>query len=326
MVGLSPQRGSRRTIGAGFLVVGALVAAGCGNEARLDPGRVEDGSMTITWSDNLPLYSHDGKWVALVVFDGGRWVVSTGPVGAGTQSITSSEHGDGGPAWSPDGSKLAYYRLTKDSFDLGMDWDAPAWRESEGIYVADRDGGDSRRLTDGDDIAPCWAADGQTIVFQRWSDWEQLRGIYTVGTEQERPRLLVREATRPTCSPVESKIAFVDEKGRILVLDLRSGAKRVVASARGASAPAWSPNGSRLAFHAGRDTSSPSQWKRMEIYVADADGTGLRRLTRNAYVDAAPVWTSDGRIIFKRFGPGAAGVYVMNGDGSGAHRIRMPRS
>lgn len=339
MIGLPTHGGSGcRHVRLGAIVVGfvglalgALIAPGCSVGGRqsgaLDPGRVEDGSMTATWSDNMPLYSRDGKWVALVTFESGRWVVSTGAVGAGSERITSSEHGDGGPAWSPDGSKLVYYPLTKDSFDLGVDWEpgSAAWRESEGIYVADRDGSDSKRLTDGDDLAPCWAADGRTIVFQRWTNWVDLTGVYSVDAEEKRPKLLVRGATSPACSPTETKIAFVDEEGRILVLDLRSGTKRVVAVARGASAPAWSPDGSRIAFDAGRERYS-SQWKRTEIYVVNADGTGLRRLTKNAYVDTAPVWTSDGRIMFKRFGAGAAGVYVMDGDGSGAHRVRMPQS
>jgi Tol biopolymer transport system component len=314
------------------LALGALIATGCGDlggrSGGLDPGRVEDGSMTVTWSDNMPLYSPDGHWVALVTFEDGRWVISTGPVGAGRDQITSSEHGDGSPAWSPDGSKLVYYPLTKDSFDLGMDWDgSAAWRQSEGIYVADRDGSDSRQLTDGDDLAPCWAADGRTIVFQRWTNWVDLTGVYTVSTEQNGPKLLVRGATSPACSPTESKIAFVDEQGRILVLDLRSRTKRVVAVARGASAPAWSPDGSRIAFDAGREGENAStQWRRTEIYVVNAAGTRVRRLTRNAYADTAPVWTSDGRIMFKRFGQGAPGVYVMNSDGSGTHRVRVPRS
>jgi TolB protein len=62
-----------------------------------------------------------------------------------------------------------------------------------------------------------------------------------------------------------------------------------------------------------------------EIYVMNADGTGLRRLTRNAVIDGSPVWSPNGgRIAFVswRYGRGA-NIYVMNADGSGQRRLTL---
>ena len=53
-----------------------------------------------------------------------------------------------------------------------------------------------------------------------------------------------------------------------------------------------------------------------------ADGSGQRRLTRDARFPATPAWSPDGRQIAFEGGPYAlSGVYVVNADGSGQRRL-----
>ena len=51
--------------------------------------------------------------------------------------------------------------------------------------------------------------------------------------------------------------------------------------------PAWSPDGSRMAFVSDRDGN-------FEVYVMSADGSGQARLTNNPADDIEPAWCPDG--------------------------------
>jgi TolB protein len=52
--------------------------------------------------------------------------------------------------------------------------------------------------------------------------------------------------------------------------------------------PAWSPDGQRIAFTSARDGN-------LEIYVIQADGTQLKRITENDERDDFPIWHPNGR-------------------------------
>jgi Tol biopolymer transport system component len=86
--------------------------------------------------------------------------------------------------------------------------------------------------------------------------------------------------------------------------------------------PAWSPDGRKLVF-AIQLRGSAGLCHRAgacndEIFVINADGSGLRRLTRNAVPDGHATWSPDGRkIAFLSWRAGTgADVFVMNADGS----------
>ena len=95
--------------------------------------------------------------------------------------------------------------------------------------------------------------------------------------------------------------------------------------------PEWSPDGRKFVFAKRLERSGapcrPAGRCNDEIYVINADGTGLQRLTRNAVPDGHPVWSPDGRSIAFVSGRELNGeIYVMNVDGSGQRRLtRMPR-
>jgi Tol biopolymer transport system component len=82
--------------------------------------------------------------------------------------------------------------------------------------------------------------------------------------------------------------------------------------------PAWAPDGTKIAFTTRRDGNN-------EIYLMDADGANLIRLTDNPADDFAPAWSPDGaQIAFVSDRDREAGIYdlyIMNADGSGVTRL-----
>jgi TolB protein len=73
--------------------------------------------------------------------------------------------------------------------------------------------------------------------------------------------------------------------------------------------------GNRIAFTSSRDGNT-------DIYVMNADGTGVTRLTDNPADDRAPSWSPDGRrIAFASTRNGNSEIYVMNADGTGVTRL-----
>jgi Tol biopolymer transport system component len=91
-----------------------------------------------------------------------------------------------------------------------------------------------------------------------------------------------------------------------------AGETNITQSASGNDSPSWSPDGTKIAFSSNRD----GNW---EIYVMNADGSGVTRLTTNRSADdAAPVWSPDAsRIAFHTNRDDNYEIYVMNADGSG---------
>lgn len=80
--------------------------------------------------------------------------------------------------------------------------------------------------------------------------------------------------------------------------------------------PAWpADRPASIAFVSAREGDA-------EVYVVNADGSGLKRLTRATGEDTAPAWSPDGtRLAFVSERDGNSEVYVMNADGSGQRNL-----
>ena len=88
----------------------------------------------------------------------------------------------------------------------------------------------------------------------------------------------------------------------------------------------FSPDGSRVALvisdSDGDPTVTYAAREDGEIYVANADGSDLTRLTDNRASDDILHWTPDGtRLSFRSNRDGEVALYTMNADGSDAHQI-----
>src|SRR5881396_3915730 len=102
-----------------------------------------------------------------------------------------------------------------------------------------------------------------------------------------------------------------------------SGSPVVLSGSRGVPSPTTEalPGGSRgigLTSLSGRIVFDNFQ----DVWSINADGTGLRRLTRSPWPEFQATWSPDGRYIAYRSEPnGHPEIWIMNADGSGQHRL-----
>lgn len=86
--------------------------------------------------------------------------------------------------------------------------------------------------------------------------------------------------------------------------------------------PSWSPDGTRIVFTSGRNGDSEFPPADQEIYVMNADGSGVVRLTENQTPDSDAAWSPDGTMIafISRTDDGNQ-IFMMNADGSNSHNF-----
>lgn len=104
--------------------------------------------------------------------------------------------------------------------------------------------------------------------------------------------------------------------GRTRITDLVDTRVRQLTSDPGTDRhPAWSPNGSEIAFDSDR-SGSP------QIFVMRKDGTGVRQLTHAPSPSSAPSWSPDGRqIVFQAERDGNSDLHTIAPDGSGEQSL-----
>ncbi len=169
---------------------------------------------------------------------------------------------------------------------------------TSGLWLLDADGRHPRRLVDVQAghlvVAPSWSPDGRTIAFARCPYVEpDARGfiantcaVYTVSPDGTGMRKLAQRSSQPVFSPDGRLIAFVsdrDEHGKLArgedeeafanelyVMDADGSNQRRLTESGSLdeSTPAWSPDGSRIAF----TREGPARFSK-QLMVVKPDGT-----------------------------------------------------
>lgn len=279
--GLSADRFERpsRTVAEG-LVAGTIPAA----QAKFPRGGTVD------------LFVSSGDWIAFVtdreVSDPSACepcnseIYLVRPDGTGDPvDLTHSLAADGAPAWSPDGSKVAFVSNRHDPSPRSCK-DSCNWE----IYVADLQTRIVTRVTNDpwQDGSPTWSPDGKRIAFHS-----------------------NRNATnRQTCHRSDHcpfEIYVINADG--------TGLDRLTRNRASDETPRWSPSGETIAFRSNRDGDQ-------EIYAMDTQGRGQTNLTQDPADDAGPSWSPDGeQIAFRRIVGGNFDIYLMDADSSNQHRL-----
>jgi Tol biopolymer transport system component len=200
------------------------------------------------------------------------------------------------------------------------------------IYSMKPDGSSVTRLTmsSGNDLGPAWSPDGKQIAFysDRAGSLNQIYVMNSDGTGVQQltfgPGLsvlpswskdgkqLVFATTRDAVDPTVPKL----EDFEIYVMNTDgTGLTRLTTNGVPDFAPAWSPDGRRIAFISGRDHPGDSAG---DLYTMNVDGSNVTRLTIQNEMLRVPRWDPHARRL-AFFAP--SGIYVVTSDGSGLTRL-----
>ena len=183
---------------------------------------------------------------------------------------------------------------------------------------------DARRL-DGRRLQPAFSPSGRQIAFVRngpLADGHTLSNddIYTIRTDGTNPKRLVdipsfeyHSGGQPAWSPNGTKIAFFSGVEEEYSIETIRPDGTPLKTLTTGYDPNWSPDGSRIAF----DRSAAGSGSR--IYVADANGTDEIPLpTQEGAYDSEPAFSpGGGKVVFASNREGDYDLYITTADGSG---------
>jgi uncharacterized repeat protein (TIGR01451 family) len=198
--------------------------------------------------------------------------------GTGTVNVTASSQAcDRYPAWSPDGTKIAF------ASSRSVSATAPCTGNMD-IYVMNADGTNVTQLTNAPllDVQPTWSPTGLQIAYSGQASSSKVNLYSTSATTLAAPVKL----TKKLCGD----------------------------GARGC-APDWSPNGSTLVFvrQCVAVNGCPTT---AEIFTMPAAGGAMTQLTSNGVDEGSPAWSPDGtRIAMYRYDGTDNEIAMMNADG-----------
>jgi Tol biopolymer transport system component len=295
------------------------------------------GAVTPVWAP--------GHLIAFVsTRDGNEEIYTVAPDGSVLTNLTANPAADIWPAWSPDGTRLAFASSRRpdgmlqihvmqadgssvtpigDRYGVKPLWSVDGSRiahVSDGDYwIMNLDGTGLTRITSeggAGQLDVSWSPDGTRLAVTSISGSS---GIYIVSADGSTRTLLARSGWQPAWSPNGAQIAFVsirDAWDEVYVIGIDGTGETRLTTGGGtgvavaptqlyAATPTWSPDGRQIAFGSNRDGSD-------EVYVINVDGSGLTQLTTDG--GSMPLWSPNGRwIAFLRHGA----IWVMRADGSG---------
>tara|TARA_Y100000817_G_scaffold294564_1_gene268568 strand:+ start:354 stop:1253 length:900 start_codon:yes stop_codon:yes gene_type:complete len=264
-----------------------------------------------------PSWSPDKTKFAYQGYDGGNaQVFVINADGSNKTRIGSPLANNETPRWSPDGTKIVYQSQTQQ------------------IRVANSDGSNDISLRDNSTslAAPDWSPDGTKIVFSTG-----VIGTYN-STSLVTTGVNAGDIVNKTEEIISTEILVMNADGSNEVQltttptyfnednDLRGGAS---------NGPAWSPDGTKIAFATLRHYDDDGCERCIEIYSMNIDGSGLTRLTDSSSLSLIPFvitevnrqqkkprWSPDGtKIAFESYRTNKWEIYVMDADGSNQTQI-----
>jgi gamma-glutamyltranspeptidase len=251
-----------------------------------------------------PAWSPDGKRLAVVVLDR-IWTMQ--PDGRDGVELTKTPGVEREPAWSPDGKRIAFASDRGDGYDL---------------YVVNSHGGMPERVgvLEGDERWPSWTPEGRIVFANRASDttqWDLFAIDPDVPIDKRIPLRLTQspdDEVQPRVSPDGRRLAFASNRGNdegdfdiwlMRVFDRntpdetggRGPAFRFARLPGYEGHPAWSPDGTRLAYYAVRDGLGSTWVAGVASLTANGAGRPIALPVLASRHGGTIAWSPDGQTL-----------------------------
>jgi hypothetical protein len=206
--------------------------------------------------------------------------------GTDLRRLTTAAQMDEQPAWSPDGTRLAFRSMRSGNWD---------------IWVMAADGSEQVNLMVNElpatstDATPAWSPDGLRIVYSSDIDNFAYAKLWTMRPDGSNKRRVLPQAgttdidREPSWSPDGSRIAFrrIGSGGfgsEIMIATIATGEVKRVELDGVQMFPSWSPDGSLIAF------TSNHMYQMAHIHTMKPDGTDINRHTTGSDENTYPRW------------------------------------